>query len=331
VKISSILDIVDGKLLNSPSISFIYSIKTNPKKVKESDLFIAKDDLSLQEAIQNGAFAIICEEDFPIYDNEIAWIKVENLRLAMIKLIRFKISTLNLEAYFCNNSLYDMFKIYKNSLQKDMFLISNKIENIFSYIDNISDGAILVAKNEALLDKIYPKNKKFEQNIYLKDISNLVEHSLFETSFSYKGHFFSRIKISSLYIKDFIYIFNFFKQDIDLSKLNKFLNMKATFINKNSEIVEYGKSNKFIIAQDNISLLENEIKYIKSRFTYAKVIFISKNSIDFLKKDEQITVNSLDELKMIIKNMDFHCIYLAEFDYKDILEYFKTQKHSNLF
>jgi len=61
VKISSILDIVDGKLLNSPSISFIYSIKTNPKKVKECDLFIAKDGLSLQEAINNGAFAIICE------------------------------------------------------------------------------------------------------------------------------------------------------------------------------------------------------------------------------------------------------------------------------
>ena len=38
MQISSILDIVDGELLNSPSISFIYSIKTNAKKIKEGDL-----------------------------------------------------------------------------------------------------------------------------------------------------------------------------------------------------------------------------------------------------------------------------------------------------
>jgi len=331
VKISSILDIVDGKLLNSPSISFIYSIKTNPKKVKECDLFIAKDGLSLQEAINNGAFAIICEGNFTIYDNEIAWIKVENLELAIIKLVRFKLSTLNLEAYFCNDSLYDMFKIYQNSFRKNIFFIPNKIEKIFSYIDNIKDGAMLVAKDQELLNKIYPKNQKFEQNIDLRDISNLVEHSLFETSFSYKNHFFQRIKISSLYIKDFIYIFNLLEKDMDLSKLNKFLNMKAIFINKNLEVVEYGKSSKFIITQENISLLENEIKYIKSRFKYAKTIFISKNGIDFLEKSEPIIINSLDELKEIVKNIDFQCIYLADFNHKDILGCFKSKKQPNLF
>jgi len=331
VKISSILDIVDGKLLNSPSISFIYSIKTNPKKVKECDLFIAKDGLSLQEAINNGAFAIICEGNFTIYDNEIAWIKVENLELAIIKLVRFKLSTLNLEAYFCNDSLYDMFKIYQNSFGKNIFFIPSKIEKIFSYIDNIKDGAILVAKDQELLNKIYPKNKKFEQNIDIRDISNLVEHSLFETSFSYKNHFFQRIKISSLYIKDFIYIFNLLEKDMDLSRLNKFLNMKAIFINKNLEVVEYGKNSKFIITQENISLLENEIKYVKSRFKYAKTIFISKNGIDFLEKSEQTMIGSLDELKEIVKNMDFQCIYLADFNHKDILGYFKSKKQPNLF
>ena len=50
MQISSILDIVDGELLNSPSISFIYSIKTNAKKIKEGDLFIAKDLNSLEKS-----------------------------------------------------------------------------------------------------------------------------------------------------------------------------------------------------------------------------------------------------------------------------------------
>ena len=54
MQISSILDIVDGSLLNSPSISFIYSIKTNVSKVKEGDLFLARNLDEIQQAIKNG-------------------------------------------------------------------------------------------------------------------------------------------------------------------------------------------------------------------------------------------------------------------------------------
>ena len=72
MQISSILDIVDGSLLNSPSISFIYSIKTKVNKVKEGDLFITKNLDDIELAIKNGAFAIILEENYPIIDNEIA-------------------------------------------------------------------------------------------------------------------------------------------------------------------------------------------------------------------------------------------------------------------
>jgi len=66
VQISSILDIVDGSLLNSPSISFIYSIKTNSHKVKEGDLFIAKNTNEIELAIKNGAFAIIIDTNASI-------------------------------------------------------------------------------------------------------------------------------------------------------------------------------------------------------------------------------------------------------------------------
>ena len=97
MQISSILDIVDGSLLNSPSISFIYSIKTNSHKVKEGDLFIAKNTNEIELAIKNGAFAIIIDTNVPIIDNEIAWIKVKNIDLSIIKLIRFKLAMFNLK------------------------------------------------------------------------------------------------------------------------------------------------------------------------------------------------------------------------------------------
>ena len=103
MQISSILDIIDGSLINSPSISFIYSIKTNVSKVKEGDLFLARNLDEIQQAIKNGAFAIIVDTNTAIIDNEIAWIKVQDMDLCIIKLLRFKLAVKNLEAYHCDH------------------------------------------------------------------------------------------------------------------------------------------------------------------------------------------------------------------------------------
>ena len=135
MQISSILDIVDGELLNSPSISFIYSIKTNAKKVKEGDLFIAKNSNDIELAIKHGAFAIIIEENFPIIDNEIAWIKVKEIEISIIKLIRYKLLVLNLDAYFCDIVAYQLIKLYSSSFSKRIKLIPNTLENLFKNID----------------------------------------------------------------------------------------------------------------------------------------------------------------------------------------------------
>jgi ferrochelatase len=200
VQISSILDIVDGKLLNSPSISFIYSIKTNAKKVKEGDLFIAKDSNNIELAIKNGAFAIVIEENFPIIDNEIAWIKVENIENIIIKLIRYKLSIVNLKAYFCDKPTYQLLKIYSNYFSKDIKLIPNKLENLFKNIDEIENENTIICSNSEILNKIYPQNKNFNELTTKLEIQNLIEHSLFETSFSYNDVYFSKLKISSLYL-----------------------------------------------------------------------------------------------------------------------------------
>lgn len=118
--INSILDIIDGRLLNHPSISFIYSIKTNPKKVKEGDLFIVKNSQDIDLAIENGAFALIVDNSVEIKDNEIAWIYVKSLKNTIIKLVRYLLSNRRLNAFYCSGVSYELFEILKknnNSLQ----------------------------------------------------------------------------------------------------------------------------------------------------------------------------------------------------------------------
>jgi hypothetical protein len=332
VLISSILDIVDGSLLNSPSISFIYSIKTNVTKVKEGDLFIAKDLNEIKLAISNGAFAILIETNTAIIDNEIAWIKVKNIDISIIKLIRFKLAIKDIEAYHCNKITYDLLKIYSTGFSKNIKLIPNKLENLFKYIDEINDNDIIISSDKNSLNKIYPNNKDFNYATKLDNIDNLVEHSLFETSFSYENVYFSRLKISSLYISNFLRVFHFLNHNLDFSKLKSFYSFKPLFLDRNLNLVEFGKSDKFIVCQNNKDLYENEISYIKEKYKYAKTIFITSFYIEAISKEEQILINDIEELKPILRKVKFNGIYIIGFNYKEVYDYLiKSEKLLTLF
>jgi ferrochelatase len=327
VQISSILDIVDGELLNSPSISFIYSIKTNAKKVKEGDLFIAKNSNDIELAIKHGAFAIIIEENFPIIDNEIAWIKVKEIEISIIKLIRYKLSVLNLEAYFCDIVAYQLLKLYSSSFSKRIKLIPNKLENLFKNIDELEEKNIIVSSNPEILNKIYPQNKNFNEITTTLEIENLIEHSLFETSFSFKGVYFSKLKISSLYLAQFLRVYNFLDGNLDFNKLKQFNNLKPLFIDRNLNLIEFGKSDRFIICQDIKNLYEYEILYLKIKYKYAKTLFITLSYIKYLPQEEQIIINNLDELKPMLKKLKFNAVYLIGFNYNQVQEYFLKNEH----
>jgi ferrochelatase len=332
VQISSILDIVDGELLNSPSISFIYSIKTNAKKVKEGDLFIAKDSNDIELAISHGAFAIIIEEIFPITDNEIAWIKVKEINSSIIKLIRYKLSIVNLEAFFCDKVAFQLLKLYSSNFSKNIKLIPNKLENLFKNIDEIEDGNIIISSNVEILNKIYPQNRNFNELTTKLEIQNLIEHSLFETSFSYEDIYFSKLKISSLYLAQFLRVYNFLNGNMDLGKLKQFNNLKPLFVDRNLNLIEFGKSDRFILCQDIKELYEYEILYLKIKYKYAKTIFITSQYVQYLQENEQILLNNLNELKPMLKKLKFNAIYLLGFNHNQVQEHLLKNEHiSTLF
>ena len=332
MKISSIVDIVDGELLNSPSISFINNISSDANKVKTSDMFIAKNIEDLKIALQNGAYAVIFEKDFEVIDNEIAFIKVKNLELALLKIVRYKLSTLKIKSYFCTDETFDMLKLYQNNHTKPIFLIYKNIEKVFKFIDDIKDGDILISKNKKLLESIYPDSKEFEKKLDENSIKNLIKHSLFELSFSYKDIYFSKLRLSKIYLNSFLNIYDFFKGNIDISKLKLYSNFKAIFIDKDFQPIESGKSDSFIICQTNKNLIPIEITYLKNEFRYAKTIFVSKYKISFLDEKEQIIINNIEDLKNILKNLKFNCVYLIGFTNQESFEFLQnSQKLKALF
>jgi len=318
VQISSLIDILGGRLLNHPSISFIYSFKTDPSKVKEGDLFIAKNLDDVECAVKNGAFAIIIENFYPIIDNEIAWIKVDSIEKSLIHLIRFKLAHFNLEAYYCDEISFDFLNCFAFNSKKTIKLIPNDLQTFIKELDEIKDNDIIVSTNKSILDKLYPNNKNFNKDVY--GIKNLTEHSLFEVSFSFNDIYFQRVRLASIYIPQLIASSVFLDLDLDLSRLKYFNNLKPLFLDKTYHVTDFGKSEKFVLVQENLDLITEEIKYIKTRYKYAKTIFITSSYIKSL-NDEQIVLEDLDSLKDLLKNNSYNAAYLIGFSYDKVNEY----------
>ena len=201
MNITSLIDIVGGQLKNSPSISSFYNIKLESKKVSEGDLFIAKKETDIKEAIKNGAFVIIFDFETKVLDKEIAWIKVENCKEALIKILRFKLSPLSINVFFCDSFTYELVNIYKNSL-KSTFLLSSKDNSILNILNNINSIENIFSNDQELLSTIYPACKVLRKKEY--KIKNLIKHSLFETSFSYKEVFYTKLKLPALYLNSYL-------------------------------------------------------------------------------------------------------------------------------
>lgn len=329
MQISSLIDIIDGRLLNHPSISFIYSFKTDPSKVKEGDLFIAKNLDDIESAVKNGAFAIITENFYPIIDNEIAWIKVNSINKCFISLIRFKLAHFELEAFYCDKVSYDMMNIFASSTPKDIKFITDDLEVFIKELEDIKNDDILISNNIELLDKIYPNNKDFNKQTF--KIDNLTEHSLFEVSFTYNDIYFPKLKLASIYIPQFINIYSFLEGNFDISKLKSFNNLKPLFLDKNLEITDFGRSDRFIISQNDENLIKEEIKYLNSKYKYAKTIFITSYYNTSL-NDNQIIIKNISELKETLKNNSFNAAYLIGFDFNDInTTLIKLEKQNSLF
>ncbi|MDY0365530.1 MAG: hypothetical protein RBQ81_06710 [Arcobacteraceae bacterium] len=331
MNITSLVELVDGELKNPPSISFVYNIQTNLKKLKNGDLFISDNQEDINKAVEKGAFGIIYKNDFiQISDKEIAWIKVNDINEATIKIIRYLLSNKELDVFYINEITYDIFNLmvldsYYIYLQYDLNYLLDKLQSS-------SEFKLILSSNKELLAKIYPQYKTFINKKY--QISNLTIHSIFETTFSYKDILYYRAKIPFFYINIFLSVVEYFKIDNPINEiqgLKKWNLLSPIFINKNFKQIEFGKSDKFILTSPAISKAIYTLTHIQKNFKYAKVqVLIHKEYSNVLKN--AIFYQDGEELEFFIKTLNYNLLYIVGCDNNDIISILnKTLQSTTLF
>ncbi len=335
MRLENVLALTHAKLLNEPFVSNFTDIVFDVKNVKRGDLFMAFDESNIDDAILNGAYGIVFSKPTQISDSEIAWIKVQSLDDALKRLLRFKLLDKNVKVYETNEIVL---KLALQVITEPSFIaISGNILDIAKQLWNIEDSSYILFC-PSLSDKdIFTKTITLSDTTY-KNI-DIIEQTLFETSFIYNDLFYERQQISPFFIP-YLEILLHLLKNIGVSyRLRKFTQIghfEAIFTNKKFEIKEFGTSDKVLIFEKNSMLVESQITFLQSEATWAKIVYvIPKNGTSLIdkiqNKDSLIVYNNQNEILNSLRGHHFHFALVIGVDKRILQQYGKIQTQPSLF
>ncbi|MCF6339695.1 MAG: hypothetical protein L3J10_02930 [Sulfurimonas sp.] len=318
MRLENFLALTHSTLLNNPCINSFNDITFQANKVKRGDLFFAFDKDEIQLALNNGAYGIVFDTKVKISDNEIAWMEVQNIDDALKKLLRFKMIERDIIAYECNEI------VLKLSLQistpSNFLSLIGDIKSIFKSIWNIQEKTTVLFCSTSQNKDIFTSVKKLPQRT-LNNIQ-IMEQTLFETSFIYDNIYYERELISPFfipYLEELLYFFKIIKIDYKLKKFTLIEHFEAVFTNKKFEINSFGTSDKVLIFESNTSLIENQILFLQKQAPWANTIFILPHFTKYEANKNIYKYKNENEIIDILKNTMFNFALIVGSD-KSILD-----------
>lgn len=335
MRLENVLALTYAKLLNSPFVSNFTDIIFDAKNVKHGDLFLAFDESCIEEAILNGAYGIMFSKPTQISDSEIAWIQVKSLEDALKRLLRFKLLDKNVKVYETNEIVLKL--ALQVTTEPTFITIHGTIKEVAKQLWSIEDTSNILFC-PSLSDKdIFTKTIELSNTTY--NNINIIEQTLFETSFIYNDVFYERQLISPFfipYLEILLQLFKNLKTDYRLRKFTPIGHFEATFTNKKFEIKEFGTSDKVLIFEKNSALVASQVSFLQSQATWAKIVYVIPYDNEELKNqlrgsDSLIIYRNKNEILSALKKQHFNFALIIGTDKSILQRYVSLQVQPSLF
>lgn len=325
MRIESLAKIIDGELLNFPSITYIDQLKTDANQVKRADAYICKDDKDVQNAVQNGAYAVICEKKLDIIDPEIAWIQVDRIEKAIIRYLRYKTIQLDSKFFLCDSITFEILKSITST--KDILFLSNDTFDNFLQIVNADNNTVFISSDKKVLNDIYPAYLSIEDT--KTDFVKPVKKTLFTTDFIYKEIYYKDIHLAPIFLNELNKSIKFLKKlslSFSLDNINTQMHFKPIFIDNALNTKDFGQTGKVLIEEVDDIYVEKEVTHLSKYAKYAKNILLVPGGYE--KKFDNIEVKVYTDFYDIIElskeNYNFFLILNKE--KKDIFTFLNETK-----
>lgn len=300
MRLVNLISLIGGELQNRPIISQITGFSASLESVKPGVLFFARNRLHIPQAIAKGAYAIVYETDTSINDEEIAWIKVANLELAALKLIRFLLITNSAQLFSFSNIALEFAQLIIEDRQIAI------LQNPFDFIDHYQQEKIVLLSNSLLshlaLDAMHPPRAEVK----------IVQKLLFETSFLFQDRYYERIRVSPLFFTYFQEVLGFidaYNIPFDFEKIKLFPHFSPHFIDNSFRVCEFGKSDRVIITEPNCKLLPKEAEFLQEYAPWAKKLYFT-----FDCNIKNFVIIDIAKLPQVFHTKSFTYILVQDFD-----------------
>jgi ferrochelatase len=336
MRLENILALTHGELINSPFVNSFENIVFEAKAVKRGDLFIAFDETMIEDALFNGAYGILFEKPTQISDSEVAWIKVQDLDEALKRILRFILIDKEIEVYACDEIIL---KLARQVVTEPNFLaLEGDTKTLFNTLVRLQEKATILFSPALISSDLFTNIKKIPANS--SESINIIEQTLFETSFIYDNIFYERQLLSPFFmpfLEQLLHLFKILKINFRLRKFTQIDHFEAIFTNKKLEIKEFGTSDKVLIFEKDTSLIHQEMEFLQKQANWANILYVLPFSlIESLDKEMQqnnnmIFYKSKNEITNLLKEYQFHFALIVGCDKSILNKPLLSQREKSLF
>jgi ferrochelatase len=317
MKIEDIINLTDATLTNAPQIHSIEAATVYPSKVEQGDLFFSSNQEDIDKAIQNGAYAIIYDDDsIQKRDNEIAWLKVSDIKLAAFKLIRYAVLKKEALFYYLKPHEFTFLKMILTHKSNIVF-IKDDWRQAFEQIINSND-TLFVGVNKDMIATITPNFKKTSS----KYDGYLVSDTLFRSTFKVGGYVYQEKEITPIHIEPLLRVVDLCNKEslpYSLDKLKYTKHFKPVFIDLKLQSTRASNSDRVAIFTDNIEDIALAREYVKQSNMWVKSIVLTPPKTKIPNIDHPYWFSNEEEVREILKSIHFNYAFIYNAD-KSILK-----------
>ncbi|CAA6801766.1 MAG: Unknown protein [uncultured Campylobacterales bacterium] len=268
MRISDFARITSSEIVNTGDIDSFEGISFDSTRISRQNLYIHKstDNQALKKAVENLCYAVLFIEDIPILDDQIAWIKTDNITKSLISFIKYK--NLNSRLIYLDDICFDIIKSI--CIDKDITFVEGDLTKVFNKTINSEDKITNIKELSSISNNIESKN-----NVKIE----IIKKSLFSTVINYKDTLFD-IAMPYIYIPKLIFCISLLedmglKYDISNCTLEKCF--KIVFVDNRLNIKKYGSTSKAIIFQQD-EFFDESREYLETYAKWANIDYIRSSS-----------------------------------------------------
>ena len=315
MRLQSLLTLVDGTLLNKPAITSFENISFSASKVKRGDLYVSVSGNFFDEALHNGAYIILFDSDITVTDEEVAWVKVNSLNDALIKLIRYNMSEKNIKAFKIDKKEASLL----NSFPTDnrLFYLNSSIKKNAENLYKLDSNSIVVSTDENYLKRLFTQIQTVPKN---KTPLKLISSGIFSISFIYQNVYYDKVQLSSFFTLSLQALVTLFEENqinFSLKQLGSSFCYQVQFVDRFLNQREFGKSEQALIFEQDASLAEEIFIYFKKNAPWAHVLGVFPYKLEL---PNSLNYNKIDEISKILLNEHYEYAIIAG-ENKSLLEH----------